>query len=187
MMIFFFALSVLFAQEPSKSTDILFRTPPTEKQSLLLHSALKKYLRESKEVFVGVLEDTRPVRSTFGFDTVVQFKVDSWLKGGAEKSYIERLLPYRSPYAFGNPMSVQPILIKGYKVLVFVNKYGAIIDGNALFVVVDDHVFRNKRPDIFLNPIYDRRWSSGNPHEDYFIYPFDSIERSVRRNTPVLK
>ena len=182
------ALSVLFAQEPStQSNNILFHTPPTKEQSLLLHGALQKYLKESKEIFIGELRDVRPMRSTFGFDNMALFEVHSWLRGSEESLTVERSLPYRAPYAFGNPMSIRPVLIKGYKLLVFVDKYGAIVDGNALFVVVDGHVFRNKTPEVFLNPKYDRVWNFGNPHDDYLIYSLYDIEASVRRNMPVIK
>ena len=74
-------------------------------------------------------------------------------------------------------MTVAPILIKGYKVLIFVNRYGTIIDGNAIFVVVHDHVFRHKKPDIFFNPMYDRKWIDENPHEDYLVYKYPILKR----------
>ena len=184
---FLFLLSTLFAQEPQKSKDVLLKTAPTEQQSTLLHDVLDKYLKESTEIFIGVLTDTRPVKSSLTFETMAHFEVVSWLKGGDEASSIERLLPYRSPYTEGNPLSVPPKMIRGYTMLVFVNTYEAIVDGNAIFVVLEDHAFRNKNPDVFLNPRYDRIWLNGNPHNDYFIYSLSDIKKSIEKKTVFLK
>ena len=182
-----FLFSIIFAQEPQKSKDILLTTPPTKQQSTLLHGVLERYLKSSTEIFIGVLQDTRPVRSQFSFDTMATFEVVSWLKGGHDEETVDRLLPYHSPYTEGNPLSVQPVLIRGYTMLVFVNTYDAVIDGNAIFVVLEDHAFRNKNPDVFLNPRYDRIWLAGNPHNDYFIYSMSDIEKSIKKNTVFLK
>ena len=182
-----FLFSTIFAQEPEKSKDILLTTPPTEEQSTLLHDVLEKYLKDSTEIFIGVLQDTRPVRSQLSFDTMAYFEVVSWLKGGDNEDSIECLLPYRSPYTEGNPLSVPPVLIQGYKMLVFVNRYDAVVDGNAIFVVLEEHAFRNKNPNVFLNPRYDRIWLTGNPHNDYFIYSLADIQKSIKKNTVVLK
>ena len=77
-------------------------------------------------------------------------------------------------------MTVAPILIRGYKVLIFVNRYGTIIDGNAIFVVVNDYVFRHKKPDIFFNPIYDRKWINENPHNDYLVYKLGNVKQNLQ-------
>ena len=180
-------LSLLFAQTPQKSNDVLLTTPPTEKQSSLLYGVLDRYLKESTDIFIGVLKDTRPVKSGLSYDKMAYFEVISWLRGGNKEDDIECLLPYRSPYTEGNPLSVAPKLIRGYVMLVFVNTYGAIVDGNATFVILEDHVFRNKNPDVFLNPRYDRIWSIGNPHNDYFIYGLADIKKSIKKKTVFLK
>lgn len=179
MYIFFLILfsTVGFADE-SIPTSSLFTVQPTLEQQTQKQRILKYYNQEATEVILGTLIRSRPSKDKLGFSTLVDIEVEEWLRGttGKEKM-VSRRLPYRAPYVEGNPMTVAPIIIRGYKVLVFVNRYGTIVDGNAIFVVVHDHVFRHKKPDIFFNPIYDRKWVDENPHEDYLVYKLSNVRR----------
>ena len=83
-------------------------------------------------------------------------------------------------------MTVSPSFIKGYNVVLFVNKYGAVIDGNAIFVVIQDHAFRHKTPDVFFNPLYDRKWKESNPHKDYLVYSLPEIEEQIKKDSAFL-
>ena len=147
-------LSLMGIADEAIPTSSLFTIEPTPEQQLQKERILKYYNSEATEVILGTLIRSRPSKDKLGFSTLVDIEVEEWLRGaqGKEKQ-ISRRLPYRAPYVEGNPMTVAPILIQGYKVLIFVNRYGTIIDGNAIFVVVHDHVFRHKKPDIFFNPI----------------------------------
>jgi hypothetical protein len=181
---FLFILSFMFIgfADDSEVTPQLFAATPTQEQQELKQKILKYYIDESTEVLIGSLLGTRPGKDKLGFSTLVDIKVDEWVRGSKQKEkVISRRLPYRAPYVTGNPMTVPPILIKGYTVIVFVNRYGTIIDGNAIFVVVQDHVFRHKKPDIFLNPIYDRKWKKDNPHDDYLVYTLSEVRQQVQK------
>lgn len=184
MFIFFFYLHctlLSFANDADKNTS-LFTAEPSQEQQDLKSKILEYYSNEATEVLVGSLVGTRPSKDKLGFSTLIDIEVQEWIRGSKEKQkVVSRRLPYRAPYVSGNPMTVSPILIKGYTVLIFVNRYGAIVDGNAIFVVVQDYVFRHKKPDIFLNPLYDRKWDTDNPHEDYLVYPLTEIQKHVNK------
>ena len=179
--VFIFYFSLLSFADEAILTSSLFTAQPTTEQRTLNEKILKYYNEEATEVILGTLVRSRPSKDKLGFSTLVDIEVDEWLRGAEKKvTLVSRRLPYRAPYVEGNPMTVAPILIRGYKVLIFVNRYGTIIDGNAIFVVVNDHVFRHKKPDIFFNPIYDRKWINETPHNDYLVYKLGNVKQNVQ-------
>ncbi|MAA78883.1 MAG: hypothetical protein CL916_06450 [Deltaproteobacteria bacterium] len=175
--LFTFFCMVGIADEAIPDTS-LFTVKPTPEQKSQNERILNYYNEEATEVIMGTLIRSRPSKDKLGFSTLVDIEVEEWLRGTtAKEKQVSRRLPYRAPYVEGNPMTVAPILIRGYKVVIFVNRYGTIIDGNAIFVVVHDHVFRHKKPDIFFNPLYDRKWIDENPHEDYLVYKLSNVRK----------
>ena len=183
----FFLLSMLFsfALEPSSQdftqiTETLFSSQPTTEQREKQEKIIALYQKKSTEIFVGTLMGSRPSRDRLGFHTLVDIEVERWIRGKGTPRLLSRKLPYRSPYVQGDPKTVSPIIIKGYRVLVFINKYGAIVDGNAIFVFVNGYVFRHKKPDIFFNPIYDRKWTESNPYDDYLMYDMAKLEQKIK-------
>jgi hypothetical protein len=186
-MFFLLALLSSFALEPSseevkKSTVTLFSSQPTSEQLRIQEDILERYQKKATEIFVGTLEGSRPSRDRLGFHTLVDINVERWIRGKGIPGLLSRKLPYRSPYVSGDPNTVSPIIIKGYRVVVFINKYGTIVDGNAIFVLVNGYAFRHKRPDIFFNPIYDRKWKESNPYNDYLMYDMGEMEQSTKND-----
>jgi hypothetical protein len=183
----FFLLSLLssFALEPSsgeleQGTVTLFTSQPSTEQMETQERILERYQNKSTEIFIGTLIGSRPSRDRLGFHTLVDIEVERWIRGKGIPSSVSRKLPYRAPYIQGDPKTVSPIIIKGYRVLVFINKYGAIVDGNAIFVLVNGYAFRHKKPDIFFNPLYDRKWKESNPYDDYLMYDMAHVEQSIK-------
>ena len=181
-MLFFLIFHSVFASEPTirdMTDSTLFSSQPTEEQRMEQNAILKEYQKKSAEILIGTLLGTHDSADQLGIRTLVDIDVERWIRGKGKKGIHSRQLPYRSPYVSGDPTTVSPILIKGYKVLVFLNKYGAVVDGNAIFVLVNGYAFRHRRPDIFSNPLYERKWKEGNPHEDYLMYNMLELEKSI--------
>ena len=179
-------LSWLYAEDTDlKSTsgsNVLFSSLPTEEQQLQREQVLEYYLERSAEIVMGTIVRSSSYTNKLGYEGELTISATRWLRGKGEPKDISRLLPYCAPYTQNNLMTVSPSFIKGYKVLVFVNKYGAVIDGNAIFVVIEDHVFRHKTPDVFFNPLYDRKWKESNPHKDYLVYSVSELETKIEKD-----
>ena len=169
------------SQELLDST--LFSSKPSERQKQELLNILQEYQKIASEILVGTLMGTRDTTDQLGVHTFVDIDVERWIRGKGKKGLQSRSLPYRSPYVPGDPTTVSPTLIKGYQVLVFLNKYGGVVDGNAIFVIVNGHAFRHRRPDVFSNPLFERKWIDENPYDDYLIYELASLEKSIQDDT----
>ena len=99
----------------------LFTVQPTTEQQVQKEKILNYYNEEATEVIMGTLIRSRPSQDKLGFSTLVDIEVDEWLRGTEKNErQISRRLPYRAPYVEGNPMTVAPILIRGYKVLILI-------------------------------------------------------------------
>ncbi len=160
---------------------ILLETQPTEEQQKLLDSLLLTYLKSSEAILVGTLMASKPTKSNNGYDKVMRVEVEKWLRGRGNR-IAEFIVPYNAPYIQGDPTTVPPILIDSYRVLVFVGPHKTVLDGNAIFVITNGYAWRNKYPGLFLNPIYDRKWKQGNPHDDYIKYSIAELEERIRRD-----
>ena len=68
-------------------------------------------------------------------------------------------------------LEVQPSVIEGYTMLVFLDGAGIVIDGNAMYLWIAGAAWRNKRNDLFLKPDTDREWNVNiDPSNDYHIF-----------------
>ena len=187
--VYWIVFSSLYAEEPKSSAssmNILFTSVPTEEQQLQRDQILQDYVKRSSEIVIGTIVRSSTYSNKLGYEGEVTISATRWLRGKGEAKDISRLLPYCAPYTQNNPMTVSPSFIKGYNVVLFVNKYGAVIDGNAIFVVIQDHVFRHKTPDVFFNPLYDRKWKESNPHKDYLVYSLSEIEEKIKKDSAFL-
>ena len=181
-------VSTVHAQEPEPinqdlANSTLFSSKPSESQQKELLNILQEYQKKSSEILIGTLQGTRDTTDQLGVHTFVDIDVERWIRGKGKKGIQSRSLPYRSPYVPGDPTTVSPTLIKGYYVLVFLNKYGGVVDGNAIFVIVQGYAFRHRRPDVFSNPLFERKWIDENPYDDYLMYDLASLEKSIQEET----
>ncbi|MEC7986187.1 MAG: hypothetical protein VX278_13565 [Myxococcota bacterium] len=160
---------------------VLLETPPTEEHQKLLDTLLLTYLKSSEKILIGTLMASKPTKSNNRYDKVMRVEVERWLRGKGDK-ISEFVVPYNAPYIPNDPTTVPPILIDSYRILIFVGPHKTVLDGNAIFVLANGYAWRNKYPGLFLNPIYDRKWKQGNPHDDYIKYSIADLEDRVRRD-----
>ena len=73
--------------------------------------------------------------------------------------------------------------------LIFLDRFNRVVEGNGLFVVEGNHAFRNKKPNFFINPRLDRDWSGEMPFDEYVIYSIPEIREFVtaQKNEPKFK
>jgi len=186
VIMFLIFLSWLYAEEPDLDSvaplEAIFSMEPNPDQEELRDQVLQYYLDRSVEIVMGTISGFSPHTKQLGYEGKVNMKATRWLRGKGKPGYISRLLPYCAPYTEDNPMTVSPNIIKGYDVVIFINKYGAVVDGNAIFVVVHNHLFRPKKPNVFFNPLYDRKWEDSDPHKDYLVYPLPLLEKKIKKD-----
>ena len=66
--------------------------------------------------------------------------------------------------------------------LIFINKFGSVIDGNAMFVIEGQYAFRNKRPNVFINPRHDREWDMSFPLDDYLMCELEPLRAKIKKD-----
>ena len=173
------------SSKPSESDELNSRLKNDDallhkKQEQWLKENLERYLKSSEKIVIGKIVDFQYLKTNQGKDLEIEVEVSEWIfgKGNHRERFI---VPYNAPYRDGKPETVPPVIVESYKMLIFVNKYDSVLEGNALFVVEGGKAFRNKRPTVFLNPRHDRDWVENMVFdEDYLMYELDNIRSSVK-------
>ena len=62
--------------------------------------------------------------------------------------------------------------------MIFIDAHKRVVD-NGMFVLEGEYAWRNKRPDVFLNPRYDRDWSMESPIPDYVMFSMSEVKALV--------
>jgi hypothetical protein len=142
------------------------------------HASLIEYCTKAKTVVIGKVLTSR-VEPGFP-DELVELLVETTLRGEAS-GVITARVP-RATAAVGEGF-IPPSVIEGYRLLVFLDPSGTLVEGNALFFLEAELAFRNKRPDNFLRPRSDRDWIDNiDPSADYIIYQLDEILKALDEN-----
>jgi len=143
-----------------------------------LQENLERYLKASAYVIIAEITDQRPLQSNLGKDVAIDVKISEYLRGSGDMTR-SFTVPFNAPYVPGKPETIPPVIVSSYVMLMFVDQYGMIIDGNAMFVVDGKFAWRNKRPNVFLNPRHDRNWDLSAPIEDYTMYDLNEVRKQI--------
>ena len=80
------------------------------------------------------------------------------------------------PSPTDDPTRIYPLVANDYRVLVFTDRRGRLIEGNSLFLLQGGYAWRNKRHDTFLEPAANQDWVSHmDPAQDYLMFSMDEI------------
>ena len=139
-----------------------------------IEEMLQRYARNAKYVVSGEIIDVRNLESNLGQDKEAKLIVDTWYRGET-KIGLTVFVPHNAPFTKGNYSSVPGKAIQGYNVVMFLDAQLRVLDGNAIFYIDDEYIWRNKRPAVFLHPNSDREWDSQNPYEDYIVFPEEDL------------
>ena len=177
-------LCVAQASEFSTSTidpmTLVAQHSPSVDDKKLVREMLDRYARASNRVLVGEIVNTRSTEENGGNDRVADVQVEYWVRGeGIE--FITVTIPYNAPFIPGDADTVPGKAVLGYRVMIFIDSNDRVLNGNAIFYMDDKFLWRNKRPQLFLNPRFDREWASKNPYLDYIIIPRDEVETALLR------
>ena len=180
---FSFVLGLAHATTPTGPADILPPMPQIDidaqrEEQESLNRSMELFCQEADSIIMG---EVLNVHTLPNGDIIASILVENRLKGEADALTDVRMRPYMG-YQNGRPELVKPTVIPGYKMLAFLNTENKLVDGEALFLVEAGHVWRNKRPDVFLNPRTHRDWSElTDPREDYVIYSLNEVATVASR------
>lgn len=136
---------------------------------------LMVYGSQAREVLIGTVLTSR---ENLAGSKVVSLEVKQILRGETTGQLIEFVLPRRED--LDNPHILQPPIINGYSVLVFLDNDRAVVGGNAMFMVEGGYAWRFKREGLFYRPSVDRVWEGGiDPRPYYTMFSMQEIEDSL--------
>lgn len=150
-------------------------------------SLLDRYQAHARIAMVGEIITTRTGGAAGAEYTIVSLAVEDAFRGRR----VSRIAEFRVEQPLGTPApgELRPDLVDGYRVLVFVDRNGWLMDGNALYTVEADHAFRKRRPRVFSRPSADREWPAlTDPAECWTTLSLESVRdamggRSFRRSS----
>ena len=144
---------------------------------------LQRYAKNAKYVVAGEVESMRHLESNQGFDREAIVLVDAWYRGDGPDSIVT-FIPYNAPYLEEDWETVPGKVVKGYSLVMFLDDQYRVLEGNAIFYIDGQYLWRNKRDGLFLNPSYDREWQEENPYEDYVVIPVSSMTHWLKKQRP---
>jgi len=159
-----------------KPSELLNSELQSLKDQVYIEEMLERYARNAKYVVSGEIIDVR----SLGRDKEAELMVDNWYRGDT-KMALTVSIPYNAPFVEGEYSSVPGKPIHGYNVIMFLDAQFRVLDGNAIFYMDDEYIWRNKRPTVFLYPNSDREWDSQNPYEDYIVFPEEDLVYWLRK------
>ncbi len=98
---------------------------------------------------------------------------------GEVSSVTEIHVPPPGGYVDGVPDPAPLSVMPGFQMLVFTNSDGATVTSNAMFLVDGGFIWRNKAPDVFLNPRNLRDWDLVDPSRDYLFTSRTAVRQQL--------
>lgn len=140
---------------------------------------LRRSIQRARAVFIAEVLAIRPDPATVDQSFLATVQIQESLKGGV-RGVLEVALPLGSGRRTGRAPAV-----KGYQLLFFLNDSDTLLNSGALYLVEADHIWRNRRDDVFLRPTADREWTDQiDPSTDYIVIPLDEVRETVQELAP---
>ncbi len=139
---------------------------------------IQRYLDQTDRIVIGTIIEHRLLNANLGLDVVMEVEVEDYLLGEGD-IYLTIDVPYVAPFVPGKPETVAPVVVDSYRMLIFIDRHRRVVEGNAMFVLEGEYAWRNKRPDVFLNPRYDRDWSMESPIPDYVMFSMSEVLEAI--------
>lgn len=169
--------------EPKGPEDLVINYEEGDPESADLSKAmLLDYCLKSKTVVVGKVLTSRVEVGVL--DELVELRVEEILRGEPPPVITARV-PIPEPdggFIDGN-VAQSARVIPGYRLLVFLDPTGTVVNGDAVFFTESGFAFRNKRADNFLRPRSDRDWIENvDPSVDYYVYTIQAVQNALEMN-----
>jgi hypothetical protein len=158
--------SLLIPYENSSEIDELLRDADD--------AMMADYMQRADSVLVGQIVAVRGDPSVLGQQEIATLLVKERLRGSAV-GLVEFTVPLQR-----HAGRIQPSLIEGYEMLIFLDNSGQLLDGEGLFFLEGGFAWRNRTNRVFLRPSIDRIWSDSiDPTEDYVTFPLAILRGQV--------
>jgi hypothetical protein len=159
-------LDIFFQDSTSKTTDRERRED---------WDLLQRFCRQADRVFVGkVLGTTYDPKD---HSRRVTFQVEDMLRGETDPLIEVRLADSQVE---DGEQEVEATIVRGYRMLVFIDEFGQVLDGRSMMFVEGGYAWLNRRDDVFLRPRADRDWIYQiDPSEDYATYALTMVKEEV--------
>ena len=173
------------AQEPPTTpqgpADIVLPQGLSAEESAALQAAdraqFTAFLADAEVVVSGQVLSTRPDPSQPQAQ-VVSLLIEEVFRGAVPPGVLEVAVPL-VPAGLGD--QARPTVVEGYRLLVMLDAGGALIGDAALYLVQAEHLWRNRRDDVFLRPGADREWTEQiDPLVDYTVSPLAEARALVQ-------
>ena len=179
-------IGVTAASEPSlweqAQLSQLYQTTDddrTQADAAYLSQLLDEYSSRAEQVFIGEIVHMYHPSGHEAGGTRLGMLVSEVLRGEVPV-LAEVDLPPSGGYIDGDLATapVRPVL--GYQVLVFTDADGDVLTSNALFLVEGGFIWRNKEPDVFLNPRIQQDWGElMDPSRDYLFGSLTAVRQAL--------
>jgi len=146
----------------------------------LLQETIAQYNEAATQVFIGEVVGMYHPGGHAVQGTRVNMVVSEVIRGDVP-SVLEVHVPPAGSYIPNDPLSAPTTIINGYKMLVFTDTRGNAVASSALFLIDGGFIWRNKSPDVFLNPRTNRDWDLIDPSQDYLIANLSAIKDQIGR------
>ncbi len=135
---------------------------------------LQDYLSRSQSVVIGTVIAIRPDVTAAGNLQIASVLIEERLRGSAV-GVVDFSVPLDR-----RDGRINPTLIEGYRLLVFLDASNALVAGDGLFFVEGGFAWRNRRENIFFRPSVDRVWVDEiDPTQDYITLSIEAIRSSA--------
>jgi hypothetical protein len=144
----------------------------------ILQQALEEYSANAENVFIGEVVNMYHPGGHAINGTQVNLVVSEVIRGEVP-SVTEIHVPPPGRYIDGAPDTAPIAIMTGFQMLVFTNADGETVTSNAMFLIDGGFIWRNKEPDVFLNPRNQRDWDLVDPSKHYLFASLTEVRQQL--------
>jgi hypothetical protein len=143
-----------------------------------LERTIADYSARAERVFIGEVVGVYHPGGQAIRGTQVSLVVSEVIRGKVP-SVVEIHIPPPGAYIAGDPETAPVSPERGFQVLVFTDADGEAITSNALFLIDGGFIWRNKAPDVVLNPRAQGDWDLKDPSRDYLVASLSAVKQQL--------
>ena len=129
---------------------------------------------QAEDVLIGRIMTSR---STLLGEQIVTLEIERSLRGDSV-GIIEFMV--QKAEDLQDPLAVPTRIVRGYRVLVYLDRERTLVAGNALYFLQGGYAWRNKRSSLFLSPFADRVWVDNiDPRRHYIVFDMGEVDQAL--------